>query len=143
MVRYEIEKMLFSGDVDVYELPDVWGRLMKEYLGVDVPNDKSGVLQDSHWSGGSFGYFPSYAIGTAYSAQIAHRMEQDLNIDSEITSGSLKGIVNWLEEHIYKYGSMYDPADLFFRCCGEKFDPKYFTDYLTKKFTKIYDLNQG
>lgn len=143
MVRYEIEKMLFSGDVDVYELPDVWGRLMKEYLGVDVPNDKSGVLQDSHWSGGSFGYFPSYAIGTAYAAQITHRMEQDLNIDSEIASGNLKGIVNWLEEHIYKYGSMYDPADLFFRCCGEKFDPKYFTDYLTKKFTKIYDLNQG
>lgn len=140
MVRYEIEKMMFSGAISVYELPEIWAKLMKEYLGVEVPDNKNGVLQDSHWSGGAFGYFPSYAIGSAYSAQITHRMEQELNIEHEIASGSLKGVNDWLEEHVFKYGSMYDPDELFYRCCDEKFDPKYFADYLTRKFSAIYDL---
>lgn len=140
MVRYEIEKMLIEGTVNIDELPEIWARLMKEYLGVDVPDDSHGVLQDSHWSGGSMGYFPSYAIGSAYSAQIMHRMRKDLNIEEIIASGNLKPIVDWLEEHIYKYGSLMDPTDLFEQACGEPFDPKYYTDYLTEKFKEIYGL---
>ena len=140
MVRYEAEKMLLEGDVNIDELPAVWAKLMKEYLGVDVPDDTRGVLQDSHWSGGMMGYFPSYAIGSAYSAQIMHRMKQDLDVDAIIATGSLKPIVQWLEEHIYRYGGMMDPGDLLEKCCGEPFNPKYYTDYLTEKFSKIYGL---
>lgn len=140
MVRYEAEKMLLEGDVNIDELPVVWAKLMKEYLGVDVPDDTRGVLQDSHWSGGMMGYFPSYAIGSAYSAQIMHRMKQDLDVDAIIATGSLKPIVQWLEEHIYRYGGMMDPGDLLEKCCGESFNPKYYTDYLTEKFSKIYGL---
>ncbi len=140
MVRYEAEKMLLQGEVNMDDLPAVWAKLMKEYLGVDVPDDTRGVLQDSHWSGGMMGYFPSYAIGSAYAAQIMHRMKQDLDVDTIIASGSLKPIVQWLEEHIYQYGSMMDPGDLLEKCCGEPFNPKYYTDYLTGKFSIIYGL---
>jgi len=140
MVRYEIEKMLFEGTVRVNELPQVWAKLMKEYLGVDVPDDSRGVLQDSHWSGGSMGYFPSYAIGSAYSAQIIHKMRQEIDVDGIIASGNLRPIVEWLEERIYKYGSMLDPDEVIRNCCGEPFDPTYFVDYLTEKFKGIYNL---
>jgi carboxypeptidase Taq len=138
MVRYEAEKMLFEGTVTMDELPQVWARLMKEYLGVDVPDDAHGVLQDSHWSGGSMGYFPSYAIGTAYSAQIMHTMKKDLDVNALVAAGNLKPIVEWLGEHIYRFGSMMDPGELLEQCCGEPFNPTYFTDYLTEKFTGIY-----
>lgn len=141
MVRYEIEKMLLEGEVDINELPAIWAKLMKEYLGVDVPDDTRGILQDSHWSGGDMGYFPSYAIGSAYSAQIMDRMKQDIDVDEVISSGSLKPIVQWLEEHIYRYGSMMDPGDLIEKCCGEPFNPQYYISYLTEKYTRIYRLN--
>ncbi|HHY81675.1 MAG TPA: carboxypeptidase M32 [Clostridiales bacterium] len=140
MVRYEIEKMLLEGSVDVDKLPEVWAGLMKDYLGVDVPDDTHGVLQDSHWSGGSMGYFPSYAIGTAYAAQILHRMKQDINVEDIIESGNLKPIVDWLTENIYKYGSLMDPDELLYKCCNEPFDPTYYIDYLVGKFSAIYDL---
>jgi carboxypeptidase Taq len=140
MVRYEMEKLLLEGRTETDKIPEAWARLMKEYLGVDVPDDTHGVLQDSHWSGGSMGYFPSYAIGSAYSAQIMHRMRQDIDVDGTIASGSLKPIVEWLEENIFKYGSLLDPDQLLLQCCGEPFDPKYYTDYLTEKFTRIYGL---
>lgn len=140
MVRYEAEKMLFEGSVTMDELPQVWARLMKEYLGVEVPDDTHGVLQDSHWSGGSMGYFPSYAIGTAYSAQIMHTMKKELDVDALIAAGNLKPIVEWLGEHLYRFGSMMDPGELLEQCCGEPFDPTYFTDYLTEKFSRIYGL---
>jgi len=141
MVRYEIEKMLMEDKVKVSELPAVWAAKMKEYLGVDVPDDTRGVLQDSHWSGGSIGYFPSYALGSAYSAQIVDRMRQDIDIEATIASGNLRPIVEWLEERIYRFGSMLDPDDVIMNCCGEPFDPTYFTDYLSAKFKAIYDLD--
>jgi carboxypeptidase Taq len=141
MVRYEIEKMLIEGKVKVSQLPSVWADLMKEYLGIDVPDDTRGVLQDSHWSGGSIGYFPSYAIGSAYSAQIIHYMRRDIDVEATIASGNLRPIVEWLEERIFKFGSMLDPDDVIMNCCGEAFDPTYFTDYLSNKFKSIYDLD--
>lgn len=143
MVRYEIEKMLFEDSIDVNDLPKIWAGLMKEYLGVEVPDDTRGILQDSHWSSGSMGYFPSYALGSAYSAQIMHRIKQDMDLEKVIVSGNLKPIVDWLEEHIFKYGSLLDPNELLQQCCGEPFDPKYYTDYLVNKFIKIYNELQN
>ena len=140
LVRYEIEKGLFEGSIAAEDLPGVWNAKYKEYLGVDVPDDKHGVLQDSHWSGGNVGYFPSYALGSAYGAQMLAKMKQTVDVDAAVASGDLSPITGWLEEHIWKFGGLYDPMGLLERAVGEPFDPKYFTDYLEEKFSAIYGL---
>ena len=140
MVRYELEKRLFNGDLAAKDLPTEWNRLYKEYLGVDVPDDRRGVLQDSHWAGGLFGYFPSYAVGSAYGAQMLKRMEQDLDVWGLVRQGNLKPIVEWLTERIYRFGCLKEPTALMEEVFGAPFDPTYYTDYLTEKFTKLYNL---
>ena len=140
MVRYEIEKKMFAGELTVDEIPAEWNRLYKEYLGVDVPDDTHGCLQDSHWSGGDMGYFPSYALGSAYGAQMLAKMKEDIDVDAVAASGTLKPISDWLGERIYQYASMYDPDVIFEKACGAPFDPTYYTDYLEKKYSDIYKL---
>ena len=141
MIRYELEKRLFNGDLEAKGLPKEWNRMYKEYLGVDVPDDRRGVLQDSHWAGGLFGYFPSYAVGSAYGAQLIKRMEQDLDVWSYVRAGNLKPVVEWLTEHIYRFGSIKEPGKLMDEAFGAPFDPTYYTDYLTKKYTELYHLD--
>ena len=140
LIRYEIEKKLLHGELDTKDVPAEWNRLYKEYLGVDVPCDKEGCLQDSHWSGGSFGYFPSYSLGSAYGAQILHAMKKDIDPDALVREGNIRAITDWLREHIHKYGQIKKPAELIRICCGEDFDPQYYIDYLTEKFSKLYEL---
>lgn len=89
MVRYELEKRVMSGELEVKDLPAEWNRLYKEYLGVDVPDDRRGVLQDSHWSGGGIGYFPSYALGSAYGAHLLHKMKETVDVDGCLEVGIL------------------------------------------------------
>ena len=140
MVRYEIEKMLIDGTLAVADVPAQWNRLYKEYLGVEVPDDTQGCLQDSHWSGGSIGYFPSYALGSAYGPQMLHVMEKDLGpVDVLVKAGRLAEITAWLREKIHRHASYYKPGELFEMVCG-KFDAKYYTDYLTHKYSALYDL---
>ncbi len=140
MVRYEIEKQLISGTLEIQNVPAEWNRLYKEYLGVDVPNDKMGCLQDSHWSGGAIGYFPSYALGSAYGAQMLHKMREDIgDIYPDVAKGDLSKVTEWLREHIHRHASFKKPGALFEEVCGT-FDAKYYTDYLTEKFTKLYNL---
>lgn len=140
MVRYEIEKGLFDGSIDVDDLPRIWNEKYKEYLGIDVPSDREGVLQDSHWAGGNVGYFPSYALGSAYGVQMMVKMLETVDVDQVIESGDLTPITDWLTEHIWKFGGTYDPMDLLERCCEAPFDPEFFTEYLERKFSDIYDL---
>ena len=140
MVRYDIEKMLMNGDVTTKELPQVWNRLYKEYLGVDVPSNKQGVLQDSHWSGGSIGYFPSYALGSAYGAQILAKMRETVDVDTCLRQGNLQPINDWLCENIWQHGSMFEPSQLLENVLGQPFDPSYYTDYLEQKFSALYQL---
>ena len=140
MVRYEIEKQLIGGTLEVKDVPAEWKRLYKEYLGVDVPNDKEGCLQDSHWSGGSIGYFPSYALGSAYGVQMLRKMEEDLgDIWADVADGDLSKVTAWLKDKIHRHASFKKPTALFEEVCG-KFDAKYYTDYLTEKYTKLYNL---
>ncbi len=141
MVRYELEKRLMDGSLSTKDLPSEWNRLYKEYLGVDVPNDKMGVLQDTHWSGGSIGYFPSYSIGSAYAAQMLYHMKKDLDMDTLLAKGELKEIVDWLKERVHKYASSKTPAEIIQIACNEDFKPHYYTDYLKEKFTKVYELD--
>lgn len=137
VIRYEIEKKLFAGEIAAKDLPEIWNRLYKEYLGVDVPSDTEGVLQDSHWSGGGFGYFPSYALGSAYAAQLFETMKKDFDVEKEIEEGNLEKINAWLREKIWKFGCMKEPGDLMKDAFGE-FDPKYYTEYLKNKYMEIY-----
>ena len=141
MVRYEIEKQLIAGTLPISDVPKEWNRLYKEYLGIDVPNDTMGCLQDSHWSGGMIGYFPSYALGSAYGAQMLHKMEEDLgDIWTDVAKGDLTKVTGWLKDKIHRHASFIKPDELFRSVCGE-FDAKYFTDYLTDKYTKLYELD--
>ncbi len=141
MVRYEIERGMMDGSYTVDDLPRVWKEKYKHYLGVDVPDDTRGVLQDSHWSGGSVGYFPSYALGSAYGAQIYETMKNEFDIDAAIAeAGSTAPVNSWLEEHIFRHGAMYNSDELLKMCTGEEFSAKYYTDYLTRKYTEIYGL---
>ncbi len=140
MVRYEVEKQLIAGTLAVKDLPAEWNRLYKEYLGVDVPSNAKGCLQDSHWSGGSIGYFPSYAIGSSYGPQMLKKMEEELgDIWGDVAKGDLNRITAWLREHIHRYASFQKPTELFESVCG-KFDPQHYIDYLTEKYTKLYNL---
>jgi len=140
MVRYELEKQLIDGTLAVKDLPQAWNAMIKEYLGIDVPDDTRGCLQDTHWSGGMFGYFPSYALGSAYASQMKIVMEKEIGaVDALISQGEIAKITAWLGEHIHQYGCLYTPGELFERSCG-KFDAKYYTDYLTDKFSALYGL---
>lgn len=140
MVRYELEKQLIAGTLAARDVPAAWNRLYKEYLGIDVPNDTQGCLQDSHWSGGSIGYFPSYALGSAYGPQMLLCMEQELpDLWQHIALGDLRQVKGWLQSHIHRHGSLYQPAKLFEMACGP-FDARHYTDYLTKKYTELYHL---
>ena len=141
MVRYELEKRLFNGDLEAKDLPAEWNRMYKEYLGVDVPSDREGVLQDSHWASGLFGYFPSYALGSAYGAQLLRRMEREIDVWGSVRKGDLQPIVAWLTEHIYRFGRMKEPTALMEEAFGAPFDPICYTDYLTEKFSALYRLS--
>ncbi len=140
MVRYEIEKALIDREISVMDLPRVWNEKMREYLGVTVPDDTHGVLQDSHWSSGAFGYFPTYALGNAYGVQMYERMKQDVDVDGCCAKGELKPVVDWLTEHVFRYGSLLDPSPLFEQYCGAKFTPEPYCRYLKEKFGNIYDI---
>ena len=140
MVRYEIEKQMIAGTLAIKDVPVEWNRLYQEYLGIDVPNDKMGCLQDMHWSGGSIGYFPSYALGSAYGPQMLKKMEEDLgDIWEDVRNGDLSKVTGWLREKIHRHASFVKPGELFRQVCGA-FDAKYYTDYLTEKYSKLYQL---
>jgi len=142
LIRYEIEKMLFTEDnFDINELPAIWNAKYEEYLGITPPNDSQGILQDIHWAGGSFGYFPTYALGSAYSAQLLAYMEKDLNVDDLIRQGKIATITEWLTKHIHNFGSIHTPNDLIYKIKNEGLNAKYYTDYLENKFKTIYGLN--
>ena len=140
MLRYEIEKKLISGQLEVKDAPSEWNRLFKEYFGLDIKNDSEGILQDIHWAHGSFGYFPTYALGSAYGAQFLNAMRKDMNFEEEISKDNLSTINSWLKEHIHKYGSSKYPKEIIKLATGEDFNPNYYVNYLIDKYSKIYDI---
>ena len=140
MVRYEIEKLIIAGKLEIADVPQKWKELYKEYLGIEVPDDTHGCLQDVHWSGGMVGYFPSYALGSAYGVQMLRKMEEQLgDVYADVAKGDLSRITGWLKENIHRWASYRKPGELFESVCG-KFDAKYYTDYLTEKYTDLYHL---
>ncbi|CAM3864708.1 carboxypeptidase M32 [Cohnella lubricantis] len=141
MIRYEIEKMLFNEGLAVRDLPEVWNAKYKEALGVVPKNDSEGVLQDVHWSGGSFGYFPSYSLGNMYAAQMLNTAKSKLpDLDGQIARGELQPLKGWLTENIYRHGKMLDPSEIILNISGEPLQSSYLCDYLETKFRDIYRL---
>jgi carboxypeptidase Taq len=161
VIRFEIERALIAGDLDVADVPAVWNDKYEEYLGIRPETDAEGCLQDIHWSHGNFGYFPTYSLGSVMAAQLFDAANDD--IDSEARSASeqssggtprddLEGKVRegdfadlhaWLRENVHRYGSKYETNDLVRRATGEDFTADYFTDYVTEKYGDLYDLSES
>ena len=139
MVRYELEKAMMNGDITVEQVPEMWNRKYKEYLGVDVPSDSEGCLQDVHWTM-SMGYFPSYALGNAYGAQILRRMQQDIDVFGQVKEGDLSQVLEWLKTHVFNCASIMTPDEWIRHITGESLNVNYYLDYLEEKFTAIYGL---
>ena len=140
IIRYEIEKMIFAGDVTVEELPSVWNKKYQEYMGITPTTDTEGVLQDVHWSWGEFGYFPSYAIGTAVASQIFAYMKEKMPIQDYLKQGNLSSIREFLRDNIHKYGATKNTNEILQYVCGEDFKADYYVNYLKEKYSKLYNL---
>ena len=139
IIRFNLERDLFANKITVAELPQIWNQTYKEYLGVDIENDSEGVMQDTHWSSGLFGYFPSYALGNIFSGQILATMEKDVSDwKNQISSGNFQGVKQWLTKNVHHYGNLYDPADLIKRITGEELSVKPYFNYLHRKYSKLY-----
>lgn len=141
MVRYEIEKTLLTGAYDINDLPRLWNEKMREYLGITPPDNRSGVLQDVHWSGGMLGYFPSYSLGSAYAAQLLHYMQKDIDVFGCVRKGDLAPVTDWLKEKIHRFGSLKTPVELITAIAGEDLNADYYVDYLEEKYKKVYGLS--
>ena len=140
MIRFEIEKALIEGKIQVNDLPRIWNEKYEEYLGISPKTDSSGVLQDIHWSGGSIGYFPTYSMGTALSAIWKKSIEKDLGkIDDLVkTKEGIRKVQNWLKEKIHQHGSAYLYNELLQKSAGENFSAQPLLDYLEDKYKAIY-----
>lgn len=139
MIRFEIEEALINDRIKVEDLPAVWNEKIKSYLGLDVPDDAHGVLQDVHWSGGQIGYFPSYMLGNLYASQFFFTAKKEIpDFEEQIASGNLKVLREWQREKIHKFGALYDPKELLMKVTKEPLNHKYFMDYVKDKFSKIY-----
>lgn len=133
MIRYRIERKLFSGEITLDEAPELWNRLYNEYLGVEVKNDAEGILQDVHWAYGIFGYFPSYVLGNVYSAQIIEAITKEIDVAAKINAGKVEDILGWLEKKVWKHGMLYTPSELMKDICGSEYDPQAYIRYLKNK----------
>ncbi|MFA9462945.1 MAG: carboxypeptidase M32 [Velocimicrobium sp.] len=138
LIRYEIEKLLFEDKITVNEIPQIWNEKYKEYLGITPKNDKEGCLQDVHWACGDFGYFPSYALGSAIGAQIYYYMKTQIPVDTYLAQGNLIPIKEFLKERIHKFGKTKNTDQILMNMTGEAFNPNYYVNYLKEKYERLY-----
>lgn len=139
IIRYELEKEIFERRLKISELRDNWNDRYKQYLGVEVPDDAHGILQDVHWSHGSFGYFPTYSLGSFYAAQFYRAASNEINgLEDAIGEGDCSPLLDWLRKNIHDHGRLRDPEDLCEDVTGEPLNVKYFLEYARVKFGAIY-----
>lgn len=140
IVRFEIERKLVNGDIEVRDLPEIWNEKYREYLGLNPETDSEGVLQDIHWAWGNFGYFPTYSLGSVTSAQIFHKLEQEVEVNTAMEQGEFQEIREWLRENIHSEGRKH-PTDQFIKeITGEELTADYFLEYIKEKYSELYDL---
>jgi carboxypeptidase Taq len=139
IIRFQIERDLFAGKVKVSELPSLWNQKYQEILGVNVENDSEGVMQDTHWASGLYGYFPTYALGNIYTGQIVKALSQQKpKWREELSQGNLASVRAWLKENIYGNADLYDPADLIRKATGTGLTVKPYLQYLEEKYAGLY-----
>lgn len=142
LLRFELECRLLEGSLTVEDLPAAWNQKMQENLGITPPDDSLGCLQDVHWSGGLIGYFPTYSIGNLLAGQLWRQLRADIpDMPSKIESGEFAPILDWLREHVHRYGAKYFPRELVLKATGEPLSAGPFTDYLREKYDELYRLS--
>jgi carboxypeptidase Taq len=135
ILRFELEQDMINGRVALQDLPEAWGQKMHDYLGVDVPDDAHGVLQDMHWSTGMIGYFSTYLLGTVMSVQIWEKMAEDVgDLDDLMERGEFTPIREWLGEHVHAHARKYPPQELLEKAIGSRIDAKPYLAYLKRKY---------
>ncbi|MDO8619794.1 MAG: carboxypeptidase M32, partial [bacterium] len=141
IIRFELEKALLEGTIEVRDLPKLWSERYKEYLGITPKSDKEGVLQDVHWSTGYIGYFPTYTLGNLYSAQFWNTAKKQIpDLEKKVAKGDLKTLREWLRTHIHGHGKSYTAEELAQRITGEKLNPDHFSAYIRAKYGPLYGL---
>jgi carboxypeptidase Taq len=141
VLRFELEQELLAGEVAPRDLPEAWNARMREYLGVEVPDDRRGVLQDMHWSGGSIGYFSTYALGNVIAAQLWERIQDELpQLEDELEQGEFGSLRAWLGENLHRHGRKFTPAETLERVVGGPIDPEPYLRYLREKLGGIHGL---
>jgi carboxypeptidase Taq len=140
VIRYELEKEIFDGAIDCDNLDVLWADKYEAYLGVRPTTTADGILQDMHWGAAYFGYFPTYALGSAFAAQFYNQLEKDVDVDSTLRNNEFEKISEWLKVNIHQYGASKTFDELLLDVTGETFNPKYYVEYLTNKYRKIYGL---
>ena len=139
IIRFNIEQDLFAGKISISELPEVWNQSYKEYFGVDIEHDSEGVMQDTHWASGYFGYFPSYTLGNIYSGQILNEMKKELpEWRRQISKGNFKEIKQWMIKNVQVHGKLYDPSELIKKITGKEINFEPFLNYLNQKYSELY-----
>jgi carboxypeptidase Taq len=141
IVRFELEQELVEGRLAIRDLPEAWNARYKEYLGVEVPDDAHGVLQDVHWAAGLIGYFPTYALGNLIAGQLFQLARADLpELDAQIAAGDLHGLREWLRQHVHRHGAKFSTRELLDRLVGGPIAVGPFVDYLKAKLGQVYDV---
>jgi carboxypeptidase Taq len=141
MVRFEIERDLFRGDLQPADLPAAWNAKYRQYLGITPPTDREGVLQDIHWSWAYFGYFPTYSLGTVYAAQLEAALRCDVpDLDAQMAAGEWSAPLQWMRSHVHRLGMLYRPAELIEHATGKPPSTDDYVAYLTRKYTALYEL---
>ncbi|MFW6180806.1 MAG: carboxypeptidase M32 [Spirochaetota bacterium] len=141
MIRFDLEAALITSDLDTGQLPGAWNEAYQRTLGLTPPDHAVGVLQDVHWSGGMFGYFPTYALGNLVASQLWERVRRDIpDLDRQVEGMDFSGLLAWLREHIHRHGAKFEPLDLLQRALGEGLSPRAYLDYLEEKYGELYCL---
>lgn len=136
ILRYEIEKALIGGDIEVDDIPALWNEKMQQYLGINTEgNYRNGCMQDIHWTDGAFGYFPTYTLGAMYAAQLFQSARDAIpGLDQHISNGDLSPLFNWLQQNIWQHGSRYSTAELITKATGESLNPRFFRQHLERRY---------
>jgi carboxypeptidase Taq len=141
IIRFELERDIFADKLSVDELPEAWNQKYTDYLGVKIDNDSEGVMQDTHWASGLYGYFPSYALGNIYSGQITAALTKDLpDWRNQLSEGKLDPVNGWLKTNIHRKGNLYDPEQLIKQSTGKTLDSNPYLQYLNNKYSSLYGL---
>lgn len=140
LIRYELEKEIFDGTVDYDNLDKMWNDKYEEYLGIRPDKDSQGILQDMHWSAANLGYFPTYALGSAYAAQFYNAITKQLDVETLLREDKFEVIRDWLKDNIHCHGAYLDADEILLKATGETFNPDYYINYLKEKYGSVYEL---